>query len=125
MLIAGSRLWGGIRRSVGLVRVLLAPFLQEGEAGREVDNIDVAPAEVAQVVAVRLLLDVADAILRHDGPETIAEAVDRGCPYAARGVAAGDDDGIDPLLDEVGADAGLEEDRGRLLADGEIVARVM
>src|SRR5215208_4685169 len=127
MLIAGSRYERASGFALSLVRVLLAPFVEEREAGREVDDIDVAPAEVAQVVAVRLLLDVADAILRDDGPETIAEAVDRGRPYAARGVAAGDgdDDGIDPLLDEVGADPGLEEDRGRLLADGEIVARVM
>src|SRR5215217_8715711 len=125
MLIAGSRYERASGFALSLVRVLLAPFVEEREAGREVDDVDVAPAEVAQVVAVRLLLDVADAILGDDGPETIAEAVDRGCPYAAGRVAAGDDDGVDPLLDEVGADPGLEEDRGRLLADGEIVARVV
>src|SRR4051812_49463653 len=99
MLIAGSRYGEASGFALSLMRVLLAPFVQEGEAGREVDDIDVAPAEVAQVVAVRLLLDVADAILRDDGPETIAEAVDGGCPYAARGGAASYDYGVDPLLD--------------------------
>src|SRR3954451_4321182 len=110
MLIAGSRYERASGFAVSLVRVLLAPFVEEREAGREVNDIDVAPAEVAQVVAGRLLLDVADAMLGDDGPETIAAAVDRGCLYAARRVAAGHDDAIDPLLDEIGADPGLEED---------------
>jgi len=76
------------------------------------------------MVAVRLLLDVADAILRNYGAEAVAEAINRGGADAARGVAGRDDDGVDALLHEVGADPCLEEDRGRFLADGQIVARI-
>jgi hypothetical protein len=64
---------------------------------------------------VRLLLNVADAILRHDGSEAMAEAVDRGGADAAGCIAASDNDGINTFLDEIGAYPGFEEDGGRLL----------
>ena len=104
------------------MHVLLAPFLEVGKARREIHHIDVAPAEISEIVPVRLLLDVADAILRNDGAEAVAEAINRGGADAARGVAARDDDGVDALL---GVDPCLEECRGCLLADGQIVARIM
>ena len=50
-----------------LAAVALRPALQIVGAEGEIDHVDIAPADVAQVVAVRLLLDVADAILRHQG----------------------------------------------------------
>jgi hypothetical protein len=59
------------------VHVLLAPFLEGGKADCEIDHIDVAPAEISEIVPVRLLLDVADAILRNDGADAVAEAINR------------------------------------------------
>src|SRR4051794_18636549 len=94
----------------GLVLVLLSPFLQVDEASREVDHIDVAPAEVAQIISVRLLLDIADAILRDDRSKAVAEAIDRGGSDAAGRIAACYDYGIHPLLDKVSADTRFEED---------------
>ena len=51
------------------MHVLLAPFLKVGKARREIHHIDVAPAEISEIVPVRLLLDFADAILRNAGAE--------------------------------------------------------
>ena len=48
-------------------------ILQVGQHCGEVGDIDVAAADVAQVVAVRLFLDVADAVFGNDRPVAIAE----------------------------------------------------
>ena len=42
------------------MHVLLAPFLEVSKTGREIHHIDVAPAEISEIVPVRLLLDVAE-----------------------------------------------------------------
>ena len=97
------------------MHVLLAPFLKVGKARREIHHIDVAPAEISEMVAVRLLLDVADAILRNYGAEAVAEAINRGGADAARGVAGRDDDGVDALLHEVGADPVSKKIEGAFL----------
>src|SRR4051794_18828609 len=81
--------------------VLLSPVLEIREHGGEVGDIDIAAADVAQIVVVRAFLDVADAVFRHDGAVAIAEAVHRGGANAAARVAAGDDDGVDALLVEI------------------------
>src|SRR5438094_5665665 len=99
------------------------PTLKIGSAEGEIDDVDIAPADVAQVVAMRLLLDVADAILGHEGPVAQAKAVERGAADAARGVAARHDHCVDPLLGEVVGDTGLEEDRRALLRHLQIVTR--
>src|SRR5262249_43537307 len=95
--------------------VRLAPLLEIGEHRGEVGDVDIAPRDVAQVVAVRLLLDVADAVLGNDRAIAMAEAVDGSGTDAAAGIAAGDDDGVDALLVEVLGNAGIEEDRRALL----------
>ena len=71
------------------VRVRLAPVLEKSEAGREFADVDIAAAKIAQIVAMRLLLDIGDPVLWQDRPEPMAEAVDQGGAHAARGVAAG------------------------------------
>src|SRR5262245_22601923 len=53
-------------------RIAPRPALKIVGAVGEVDHVDVAPADVAQVVAMRLLLDVADAILWYQ--RTVAQA---------------------------------------------------
>src|SRR6516164_6978672 len=103
--------------------VATRPALEIVGAERTVDHVYVAPAYVAQVVAMRLLLDVADAVLRHERAIAQAETVERGAADTARGVAAGHDHGVDPLLGEVVGDAGLEEDRRALLGHLQVVIR--
>jgi hypothetical protein len=93
--------------------------------GGEVGDVDIAASDVAEVILMRPLLDVTDAILRHDRAVTIAEAVDGCGPNAAARVAAGDDHRVDALLGEVVVHAGAEEDRRALLGHREIVGRVI
>src|SRR5262245_8399058 len=104
-----------------LAAVAFGPALQVVEAEGEVDHVDIAPTDVAQIVAMRAFLDVAHAIFRHQRAEAMAETVERAAADAARRVAAGDDHGVDPLLQEVARHTGLEEDRRSLLGDLEVV----
>src|SRR5258708_23288699 len=90
----------------------------------EIDHIDIAPADVAQVVAMRLLLDVADAVFRHERAIAQAEAVEGGAANAARCVAARHDHGVDPLLGEIVGDARFEEDRRAFLRHLQVVVRL-
>src|SRR5262249_12751857 len=101
--------------------VAFAPALQVVDAEGKVDHVDIAPADVAQIVAMRPFLDVTHAVLRDQRAEAVAETVERAAADAARRVAAGDDHGVDPLLEEVARHAGLEEDRRSLLGDLEVV----
>src|SRR5437667_10097 len=82
-------------------------------------------SRITPLRAMRLLLDIADAVLRHQRAVAQAEAVERGAADAARGVAAGHDHGVDPLLGEVVGDTGLEEDRRALLGHLQVVIRLI
>src|SRR3954468_4522834 len=103
---------GATHRAVPpLCGVLPAPILEVRKHGGELGDIHIAAADVAQIVAVRLFLDVADAVFWNDGAVAIAETVDRAGADTAARVAAGHDDGVDALLVEIFGDAGVEEDR--------------
>src|SRR5260370_31398037 len=105
--------------------VATPPTFEIVGAEGEVDNVDIASADVAQVVAMRLLLDVADTVFRHQRTIAQAEAVERGATDAARRVAARHDHRVDPLLGEVVGDAGFEEDRRTFLRHLQVVVRLV
>ena len=42
--------------------VLSVPVLQIGQNGLEIGDVDIAAAEIAEIVAMRLFLDIADAV---------------------------------------------------------------
>ena len=87
-------------------------------------HVGIAALDVAQVVLMGLVLVVADAILRHDGAESEAEAVDNACAHAARRDAAGHDHGVDAVLVKEGGRRRVEEDRRCALAQHVVVRRV-
>src|SRR5882757_2462973 len=83
--------------SVSSGSVAATDLLDVGERLVQGDDVGIAAADVAQIVVVRPLLDVADAILGHGDPKTVGERVDHRGADAAAGVAAGHDHGVDPL----------------------------
>ena len=113
------------RDRAGSGGVAAAPVLDVLDALVRVGDVGVAPRHVAEVVPVRPFVMVAHAVFGDDGAESVAETVVHGGADAAARHAAGDDDGVHPLLDEVGSDGGVEEDRSRALADPDVVVRVV
>src|SRR5262245_21129644 len=67
---------------------------------------------------------ITDAILRYDGAEPQAEAIDDRGAHAARGDAASDDHGVDSIFAEERRSRRVEEDRWRTLAQNIIVGRI-
>src|ERR1700758_779417 len=58
--------------------VRFPPFFEVGQHRSQIRHIDIAAPNVAQVVAMRLFLDVPDAIFGNYRPIAIAEAIDGG-----------------------------------------------
>src|SRR6478735_4112549 len=112
-------------RSSTLSRVPMRPLFDVGDTGLKICDVSIPAAYIAQIVVVRAFIQIADTIFRNHGAIAMAEAVNGGCADAAAGIASSDDDRIDPLLGEVVGDSGLEEDRWALLADLEVVLRVI
>src|SRR5512145_685779 len=64
--------------------------LQIGDNVGAGNDIDVAAADIAQVFAVRPLLDIAHAVFRNDGAISMLEAVNRRGADASARVASGE-----------------------------------